>query len=197
VNRADLSNLTTAVGTQSFRPDRDRVKFYLALLFMLSLFGGMLGLGIVRKDLPPGILAMVLSFLSFYTLSGVAYLLTTAELLLDEEGLSRKLFGRVYGRIYWRDVQCIQETSNLVRKQTVTVIRIIPKPVPFWSFRLSGSISMGDQMDGFAELIEILNHYISVHLLRVEIRTDGVWQRRQQLSTSLEKAEDLSRGRIE
>ena len=183
--------------SKSFRSDGDRIKYYASLFFMLTLFGSMLALGIARKDLPPGILAMLLLFLSFYTLSGIWYFLTTAELLVDEEGLRRKLFGRVYGRIYWRDVESIREGSNLLRKQTVTFVRIVPKRAPLWSLRLSGSISMNDQMEGFDELIEILNRYISVHLLKVEINTQGVWQRRQRLLTSLERPEDLSQGRVE
>jgi hypothetical protein len=132
-----------------------------------------------------------------FLILGTSYLLTAAEVIVNADGIARKIWGHTCHRVKWSDVKCIREYSAQVqrqeviglqvenRRETVTGVRIYPNKSAFWAFRLYGPTVITDRFDDFAELIAILNEQISLHQLRVEIKVNGVWERRPRLVPTL------------
>jgi hypothetical protein len=85
-------------------------------------------------------------------LTGAAYrAIITSDVLVDDVGVSRKLFGRVIQEIRWSELKVIREYSGCVRnaEETLRFVRLVPKAFPFFTFRLCEPMLISDRIDNF------------------------------------------------
>ncbi len=141
--------------------------------------------------------AFIWGMVWFFLILGTSCVLTAAEVLVNADGIARKVYGRTSQRIKWSDIKCIreysaqvqrQETTGLkieIQRETVTGVRIYPNKSAFWTFRLYGLMVINSRFDEFDELIGILNEQIALHQIKVEFKVNGVWQRRQRLVSTI------------
>jgi hypothetical protein len=132
-----------------------------------------------------------------FLILGATYVLTAAEVLVNADGIARKVYGWTCQPIKWSDVKFIREYAAQVQRQevtglqvkiqreTVTGVRIYPNKCAFWTFRLYGFMVINSRFDEFDELIGILNEQIALHQIKVEVKVSGAWQRRQRLAPTI------------
>ena len=121
-------------------------------------------------------------------IAGTYYALNTADVVVSDAGISRRLRGWISQRIDWSDVRLVREYFEYAPayKTTLHFIQIFPRKSSFFKFQLCELVLISDRVDRFkAELIEVLNKYISQRRIIVELRENGVWERRPRLVTTL------------
>ena len=129
------------------------------------------------------------SFVSLgFLLFGAMYFFDTSELLLDDTGITRKIFGRVCMLITWRGIKVIREQFLVNQRYGgESRIDILPtKPCDFL-LRLRRTIKFSEQVENYDELIGILNQRIKQYSIRVEIYSNGSWRSRSELAATVER----------
>jgi hypothetical protein len=172
-------------------------KMYLSVGIGITMFASLFIYATARFGYRSDGLAFSWGMIWTFLILGTSYVLTAAEVLVNADGIARKVYGRTCHRIKWSDVQCIREYSAQVQRQEVTGlqveiqqerltgVRICPNKPAFWTFRLYGFMVVNSRFDEFGELISILNEQIALHQIKVEVKLNGVWERRQRLVASL------------
>ena len=172
----------TKIASQSFRSKADKavVYFFISVFAVVPVFsliyvllkGETLTTGfLIYSFLPVGVLAI-----------GVNFFLDTSELLVDETGLARRIYGGVVMQIPWTDIQRIRESFRTkARNGPQVIIQVTPKFRRGLLLRYRRMLVISDQIESFDELIEILNERISRHSIRVEISSNGVWRQQSKL----------------
>jgi hypothetical protein len=121
----------------------------------------------------------------WYTLiAGTYYALNTADVLVSDAGIARRLRGWISQRIDWSDVRLVREYFEYAPayKATLHFVQIFPTKSSFFKFQLCESVLISDRADRFkADLIEKLNQNILKHHIKVQLKDGGVWERRQRL----------------
>jgi hypothetical protein len=168
--------------SQSFKSTADKAVMYfllgayaaipLFLLVYVEFKGEKLTTGfLIFSVLPIGILAI-----------GVTFFVDTSELLIGEFGLARRIYGGVCMPIPWTDIQSVREIFRKnVRNGPQVIIQVIPRFRRGILLRFRRMLVISDQIEGFDELIEILNARIAQHSIRVEISSNGVWRQHSKL----------------
>ena len=147
-----------------------------------------IGLVAIYKDQFDRIIFMVVwSGLWGVLVAGAYYVLITADVLVNDTQIARGFRGRISQRIDWRVISLIREYAaySSAEKEMRRFVQIFPEKSSVWKFQSSGPILFSDKVESFDELIGILNEHISMHLIKVEVKVNGVWERRQRLLTSL------------
>jgi hypothetical protein len=119
-------------------------------------------------------------------IAGTYYALNNAEVFVNEDGIGRRLRGRRTQWIYWNDVALVREYSAYASayKAKLRFVEVIPAKPSFLKFQLCSSMLISDRIERFdAKLIDVLNEYISKHAVKVEVKEDGTWRRRQRLAS--------------
>ena len=121
-------------------------------------------------------------------IAGTYYAVNTADVLVNDAGIARRLHGWISQRIEWGEVRLIREYFENAPAYNATLhfVQIIPVKPSFFRFQLCGSLLISDRVDRFdAELLDILNQHISKNRIRVEVKENGVWECRQRLVTTV------------
>lgn len=172
----------TKTASQSFKSTADKAVIY-------SFFVAFAAVPIffliysLSKGETPTIGFLIFSFLPVGVLAvGVTFFLDTSELLVDETGLARRIYGGACMQIPWTDIQNIRETFRTkVRNGPRVIIQVMPKCRSGMLLRFRRMLVISDQIEGFGELIEILNTRIAQHSIRVEISSNGAWRQHSKL----------------
>jgi hypothetical protein len=175
----------TKIASQSFSSTADKpvVYFFLAAFAAIPYFfliyavynGETLTTGfLIFSLLPIGILTI-----------GVIFFLDTSDLLVDESGLARRICGNVRMHVHWTDIQDIRQIFRTnVRNGPQAIIQVTPKFRRGILLRLRRMLVISDKIEGFDELIEILNARIARYSIRVEIKSNGVWRQHSKLDNT-------------
>jgi hypothetical protein len=123
-----------------------------------------------------------------YLVLGATYFLDTSELILDDMGIRRKIFGRMCMPITWRGIKVIRE-QFLMNQRVGGEIRIdiLPNTPRDFSLRLRKTIKFSEQVEKFDELIDILNQRITQYSIPVEVCSNGIWRPRSELVATPER----------
>lgn len=74
---------------------------------------------------------MLWGFLWLFQIAGVAFLVLNAEVIVDDIGVSRRIFGKICPQMKWNDIKCIREDSGMVSNKMLTKVTLYPKNYPF------------------------------------------------------------------
>ena len=163
-----------------------RGQFFAAWIAGLSIWVFFALLAVSRNQLEPIVFFVVWTGFWFILTAGTYRAIITSDVLIDDIGVSRKLFGWVIQRIQWNELKLIREYSGYVpnSEETLRFVRLVPKKLPLFKFRLCEPMLISDRVDRFEELIATLNKYIAAYRPSIEIKVNGEWQPAPQLVTS-------------
>ena len=122
--------------------------------------------------------ALLLSFLSLFLTAFVCIAIVgSSDIIIDDQGISRRLFGKVWRTIHWDNIKIIK-TFHVVaqgfRPKSVRAFTIYPTIAPIgWSY-LSGSIGFTESFANVEQLIELINHYVSKHNIKIEVKVNDM-----------------------
>jgi len=111
-----------------------------------------------------------------------------AEFVVSDVGIERKCFGWTCLRIRWSDMKAVREyTFNSAADKTkYSAIKFSRKHLPFSEFQLARTTIVQEKYtDQFDELVDLLNKYITMHAIRVELYRSGQWEPTRRLVTTL------------
>jgi hypothetical protein len=113
---------------------------------------------------------------------GAVFFVDTSELLVGDSGLARRIGGRVCMQIPWTGIKRVRETFRTkARNGPQIIIQIIPTVRTGIVLRFRRMLVVSDQIEGFDELIEILNARVDQYSIRVEICSNGIWRQNSKL----------------
>jgi hypothetical protein len=134
-----------------------------------------------------GVVVTWLFFSVFFLIFMMVFFMDSSELLLDENGLARKISGRVCMQIPWTGIRSIRETFQLTRRGERRIwIHVIPKKRLGLALRLRRAIVTSDQIERFDELVAIVNERVAQYSIPVRVRTNGIWKQRPRLLATWE-----------
>ena len=130
-----------------------------------------------------GSIALLMCSLGYFYLCGM-FFVDSAELIVDDEGLARRIFGRICMQTPWTGIKVIRE-QFLVNQRYGGEIRIdiLPRRVHGIALRFRRTIKFSEQMENFDELIDLLNARAEQYSVRIEIAAKGIWSSRSKLVT--------------
>jgi hypothetical protein len=162
-----------------------RWKFFAIWSVFIFLCVWMLVSAAVRDALTFQLLIMNASLFCLLLIPGYLYVMSSAEVLVDDTGISRRLFGRICQHIRWNDVKCIRESRVTNPRVSATVIHIISNSHQFWNFDAATTMIISERLDGFEKLVDILNERVVVSAIPVEVQLNSIWERRSKLGYEL------------
>lgn len=170
---------------KTFRYKGRRWKFFAGYSVLVLTCAGILVYATSRHQLSLTIFAVFFGSLCWLALIGWIYAISSAEVLVDDVGISRRLFERICQHIKWNDVKCVRESRVTNSRVSVTAIRIISKSHKFWNFDVTKTMTISERFEGFERLVDILNEHVEVNGIRVEVQSNGIWERRSRISYKL------------
>jgi hypothetical protein len=122
--------------------------------------------------------AVLLALLSLFLTAVLCIAITgSSDIIIDEQGISRRLFGKVWRTIHWDNIEIIK-TFHVVaqgfRPKSVRAFTIYPTGVLFgWSY-LSGGIGFSENFMNMERLIGLINLYAAKHNIKIEVQANGM-----------------------
>jgi hypothetical protein len=111
------------------------------------------------------------AWIAFVLLVGAVLLFGKSDVLIDDQGISRRLFGWTWLTIQWANVRLI--TAFPVSGgygYSARAFNIFPTVKAAIRLMPSGKMAFTDKVSGAPRLVELLNHYASSHRINIEIR---------------------------
>jgi len=109
--------------------------------------------------------------------------LQDSDVVIDQNGISRTLFGRTWKSVEWTEVERVHVRSlwslDLTKKVNVICFDRTSEAQP--KHLRARRFAFSDAVEGAAELVQVLNSYISKHRLVVEVTSNGATTRSTQL----------------
>ncbi len=151
------------------------------LLIAVSLISGLflfLGFAIETGRNGPassGELIVIGGFLLFFFM-GILILRQQSAIVIDEQGISRCLWGWKWQTIRWDNIRVIKVSPYFhpVVKKMVRVFRIYPSVPPRFRFFPAGGMAFVGLAVKMSELIEIMNDYVARHKIKIETLENGI-----------------------
>lgn len=122
-----------------------------------------------------GVLFIFLTLI-YFLLAGVA-IAAQSDILIDDQGISRRLLGKTWRTIQWSDIKVIWTfpvTAKGFQSKAGKGFAIYTSVKPIGISYLSGGIGFTDGFENMDQLIELINHYVSKHGIKIEIQANGV-----------------------
>lgn len=101
----------------------------------------------------------ILILSSFHWVLGVIAILLNSSVVIDDQGISRKLFGVTWRRIDWNNVRLVTEFPLTGRGWKTNGVNIFPKVKPPFHIYPSGKISFTEQIEGAEELMSSICNF--------------------------------------
>ena len=186
----DQREPTTSTGSvmQSMSVKFDRSAVFAKLMMGVSFIAFLGAAAIYKNQMDRTFFIFIWSALWWYFIIGMSFFLSTTELIVSDAGLARKIFGRTYERIRWGDAKLVREHSKYSRSDETSYchIEIHRRAFPLFKFKLERKMRLSQEgASGFDELVDLLNKYITMHAIRVEIYRSGQWEPSRRLVTTL------------
>lgn len=119
---------------------------------------------------------LMLLCLFILVLTGIT-ILGQSNIVIDDQSISRSVFGKTWRTMRWDNVLIIS-TFPIVqqgfRPRTVRGFSICPSVKPIGKSYLSGKIGFTDGFENMDQLIELINHYASIHGIKLENQANGI-----------------------
>lgn len=92
-----------------------------------------------------------------------------SEVLIDDRGISRAIFGWIWQTIEWRNTKVIRSFPTSRGDGRVSrTFAVHPLTRPGFSLTLKGIMVFNERLDNFPELLALLNKYIRLNDIHVE-----------------------------
>jgi hypothetical protein len=132
---------------------------------------GLLGFTWIRQAGVAGGITFLVVSISFVLLIGFLLLAGRSDVLVDDQGISRRLFGWTWQTIQWGNVRLITAFPVFGGSgYTPRAFNIYPSVRPKVRVMPSGKMSFTDKMSDAPRLIKLLNQYASSHGIKIEVR---------------------------
>jgi hypothetical protein len=92
---------------------------------------------------------------------GVVVIVTASDVVVDDQGISRRLFGFTWKRIRWGNARLITEFLLQTPTGSTHCVNVFPIVKPRFRILPSGKISFSEKMERAPELLQILRQYAS------------------------------------
>lgn len=130
------------------------------------------------NDFNLGYKLLFLMIALFFSIGAVGFLRGWSSVIIDETGISRSFFGKIWRVILWNNVLVIKSfyVPNMDvggkpnRKISIYPNHLIKKPL---FLKSSKAIAIDARFGDFDRLIELLNVYISKYQIKTEILANG------------------------
>lgn len=146
---------------------------YLIALWMCVTSGLCIFLGgiWIKRDGALGGGIFLLISLSLIILVGGLILAGRSVLSIDDQCLSRQIFGKTWQKIKWENVSLITAFPvSSMRGLNARGFNIYPTTKPIFRITPSGKITFTDQLENISELIALINDYASQKKIPIKIR---------------------------
>ena len=115
---------------------------------------------------------------------GATYFIDTSELLLDDTGIRRKIFGRTRMEVPWTGIKVIREQFLKNQKYGGEIrIDILPAELRGIALRFRRTIKFSEEMESFDQLVHLLNARAEQYSIRIEVARQGIWRAESTLLT--------------
>ena len=175
-----MSIVDANAGVRAFHFNKKRTVLWIFGAF-IALCIAILLLFYSRHQLDPVPFSVFWSSLWWFIVACTSYAVDTSEVLVSDQYVARRFWGRICHRVDWPDIERIRESTAQLKDGPITFINIVPRCKSFWRFQLTGTIQMSDRFTDFEELVSSLNKEIEKHTIRVEVRENGIWNARPRL----------------
>jgi hypothetical protein len=142
----------------------------LVLAWLLATIGvlGFLGNLIARQNLFKGSLFLLLT-LTITLLVGALMLAGRSDVIIDDQGISRRIFGKTWQRMDWDNIRLIRAFPvSGGGGYSAQAYNIYPKVRPRFAVLPAGKMSFTDKMTNSTQFIEHLHRFASAHSIRIE-----------------------------
>jgi hypothetical protein len=158
-----------------FRYKGRAVAFSLICFFALGLLA--VNVFAITRSIGFG-LGMLMTFLSLFILavSGVA-IIGQSDIAIDNEGISRRLFGKTWRTIEWDNVKIIKSfhVPELgFQFKYIRAFAIYPIRKPTETTYLPHHIGFTEHYSNIDQLLGIINHHASRQQIEIECQSNGV-----------------------
>ena len=161
-------------------------KLPLLCVVLIVVLGGDVFLGILaltdhRYKAGAGALLFFTVVFLFIGILGSFAVLDMSDIVIDERGISRRLFGWKWQGLHWDGIQRIRafvlrNMANSVRSKPFRQIQVFPLAGVENDRILRGKMVFDEQCTDLARLLELLNSFAARHSIRIEVEADGTWQ---------------------
>jgi hypothetical protein len=106
---------------------------------------------------------------------GAIGILGSSDIIINDWGISRCLFGKTVQAINWSNAKRIWlfNFTDLFTQKTVKAFTIYPLEKPQFRILPGGKIVFGEECTNIDELLSLLNHYAVKHRIPIEREVDG------------------------
>lgn len=145
---------------------------FFATLMLITLCLYALFISIKRGDETIGGLLFIGVMLLWLIVGSGIFLMGRSNILVDDKGISRRLWGKTWQHIEWGNIKLITAfpVLPLGQKSTQRSYNIYPAVKPFYIFTPGGKIFFDEKIEDAPKLIELLNFYILQYNIKVEIK---------------------------
>lgn len=156
-----------------------KIKYYLIKIIFVNIFTLWIAAFAIFSITHGGglFLGVVLSLVAIILVpSGLGMVNRFSEIVIDDQGVSRRIFGRTLQAVRWEDVKIIKKfriVSAGFYSRVVDSYSIYPLVKPTGVFVVTGSIGFSEGFENMEQLIGLLNYYICKHDIKVEIPSNG------------------------
>jgi hypothetical protein len=149
------------------------VCIWMCVVYPLILF---MGIMLLVKGGLSFVTVTVLSLFIFMGIAGLLSIFGFSDILIDNRGISRYLFGKIWQDIPWEDIRLIKTyplTDYNTFKKT-TAFNIFPSIGSSANSRWFNRIFFVEGAENMSVMLEIMNHYILKYHIEIESYMDGV-----------------------
>lgn len=109
-----------------------------------------------------------------------------SDIVVDDEGISRRLYGWVWKRMRWDNIARIKAFEVYVEAQRIRSMAYNIFPIVKDQIRLlpSGKIAFLGTVDGITELLEVINKRADQYHILIQIKKNGTVTTASQLDIS-------------
>lgn len=132
-------------------------------------------LGIVwigREGAQSGAVSFLVISFSFIAIATGLLLTGQSDVVIDDRGISRRIFGRTWQTIRWDNVREIRVflVKTVYEPNGVRAFAFYPQRKPKGGFNLtpSGKLVFREKFEDMPKLIDLMNQYVSKHGLKIE-----------------------------
>jgi hypothetical protein len=156
---------------ESFRFSGRLLAILIWMGIALCFIGTLTFIRVQQPGAPTGGITVLVMSISFVLLVGAVLLFGNSDVVIDEQGISRRLFGWTWQTVRWTNIRLI--TAFPVSGgygYTARGFNIFPSVRPTVRLMPSGKMWFTDKISNAPRLVELLNHYASSQSIKIEIR---------------------------
>jgi hypothetical protein len=117
---------------------------------------------------------LLISLLFVLLISGLT-LTSQSDVVIDDQGISKRLFGVTLRTIRWDNVREVRvfQLKGIYAEKMIRALAIYPAVGPKGNLSSIGKLVIRERFEKMDLMIEMMNHYISKYGIRIVIEADG------------------------